>query len=735
MAPEASEQSGASETSPAAREDSVDGGSARSSSDALTALVTHPNTEKRRVPRPRVSCGFCRRRKLKCDLEVPCSSCLAHGEVCEPLERSKKPRPTHQRIEELEAERNALQSFINKLASSSRDQQAVELGQWQQSHRVPTDLAAPSSSSAISPALSVTNSAPPAPSIENVDRTVSGPVSRLHIRDGHATSHGPTSAFFDESEAASSAAVAPLSDAEIKSRLMTFCAEQRHQEMIALALGNLDFDGVQPELAMHLLALHWNRQHHAFLITYRPLFMRDMAGGGPYFSKLLLNAIYFSVAKFSKRPEVFDDVNDPRTAGLRFLRRVKELLGESLDKSRIPTIQALLLLSSSLFALGWQSAPWVYSGIAFRMLSDLGLLHDWRSRVVQGGDFEPADLEIRRRLVWAAFVFDKIISLYQGRAVTLHEFDVKVPPVFYDMFEEGEVWTPFAFPSTGSYTSSPSYSVSTFTELCSLSVLMGRIINTFYAEHSCPDPLQQLAAHNKSLAEWSDRLPACLRYDPSNAAVPVPPPHVLSLYSIYYTLTVLVNRPFLESGHLQTGQVAGECWSRCEFAAKKATAILTRYRETYTLSRAPYLIAYGTYIAATIMVRTAAQQGPTSDAARCLKVCMDGLKENADVNTGARKTLAIIESLVKRLNVAVSEDGVAATQTPTDDLALPSQAAPSVDIDAIMSSFNFNQDMWTVPAYNNLAPVPSNGFQQDSLFGISLLSWPDPSNAVPNESW
>jgi hypothetical protein len=32
---------------------------------------------------------------------------------------------------------------------------------------------------------------------------------------------------------------------------------------------------------MHLLDLHWNRQHHAFLITYRPLFMRDWACNGP----------------------------------------------------------------------------------------------------------------------------------------------------------------------------------------------------------------------------------------------------------------------------------------------------------------------------------------------------------------------------------------------------------------------------------------------------------------------
>ena len=102
------------------------------------------------------------------------------------------------------------------------------------------------------------------------------------------------------------------------------------------------------------------------------VFTRDMASGGPYFSKLLLNAIFFSVSKFSTRPEVYDDPNDQKTAGKRFLRRVRELLGQALDQSSIPTIQAMLLLSSSLFALGHTSAAWLYSGIAFRMIMDLG---------------------------------------------------------------------------------------------------------------------------------------------------------------------------------------------------------------------------------------------------------------------------------------------------------------------------------------------------------------------------
>jgi hypothetical protein len=97
-----------------------------------------------------------------------------------------------------------------------------------------------------------------------------------------------------------------------------------------------------------------------------------MACNGPYFSKLLLNAIYFSVSKFSDRPEVYDDPSNQTTAGQCFIRRIKALLGEALDRSSIPTIQAMLLLSSSLFALGQQSAAWVYSGIAIRMIIDLG---------------------------------------------------------------------------------------------------------------------------------------------------------------------------------------------------------------------------------------------------------------------------------------------------------------------------------------------------------------------------
>jgi hypothetical protein len=171
-------------------------------------------------------------------------------------------------------------------------------------------------------------------------------------------------------------------------------------ESMNYSAGRLDFDEVDPELGMHLLSLHWNRQHHSFLITYRPAFMRDMACKGPYFSKLLLNAIYFGASKFSTRLEMR---SNRRAAGQPFRQRVRELLGGALDRSKITTIQALLIMTSSLFALGDErSAAWLYAGTAFRMIIDLGLHIDDLSLSVSRR-LSDEDFEIRRRVFWGAF--------------------------------------------------------------------------------------------------------------------------------------------------------------------------------------------------------------------------------------------------------------------------------------------------------------------------------------------
>lgn len=430
--------------------------------------------------------------------------------------------------------------------------------------------------------------------------------------------------------------------------------------------GKLDFDGVDPELGMHLLSLHWNRQHHSFLITYRPVFMRDMATNGPYFSKLLLNAIYFGASKFSNRPEVRRVPADARTAGWTFRTRVKELLGSALDRSEITTIQALLVMTSSLFALGDErSAAWLYAGTAFRMIIDLGM-HVDATMLPSTRRLSREDLEIRRRVFWGAFVVDKIQSLYQGRPASLQHFDTRVVLSFLDHYEELEPWQPFAYSDVLSYPASPAYSVSTFTQLCKLSLILNEILNKVYSERtSNRSPHTLTATLNRldmQLKTWYEALPDHLQYtnNTTTGAVP-PPPHVLSLLALYNVLVILLHRPFVSEGHLHTADpsVALSSFTTCTAAASSIIQLLHAYDHTFSIRRAPYLISYATYVAATIFVRVAAQREGVSRAHTNLQSCLDIFKKNQETNWAVRRAQNVILHLMDRMGVHL--DGRTAT--------------------------------------------------------------------------
>ena len=111
-----------------------------------------------------------------------------------------------------------------------------------------------------------------------------------------------------------------------------------------------------------------------------------------------------------------------------------------------------------------------------------GLHYDSLPRTGIEGGLSAEELEIRRRVVWAAFsesprnhaktVYDKIISLYQGRPVSFDERRMHVPFRFLDQYEEQELWTPFAFPINRHYPGAPARAMSTFAAYSSLAVII-----------------------------------------------------------------------------------------------------------------------------------------------------------------------------------------------------------------------------------------------------------------------
>lgn len=437
---------------------------------------------------------------------------------------------------------------------------------------------------------------------------------------GQVEVYGPTSALHGLSPDNPMRQRGTETNEPLRHQLIANSVLQRQQEYHLLRMTTI---GDEPaELALHLLDLHWNRQHHTFLLTYRPAIMRDLVAGGPYCSPFLLNAIFACVSKFSDRLEVRDIPSDPETIGRRFFTRCEELLASEslLSTSKIPTIVGLLLLGSTFNARGMASKGWLYTGYALRMVYDLGLHLDCKA---VGDNAE--DIEIRRRVFWGAFICDKLQSLYLGRPVTFQSCDAHVPRDLLDTMEENELWTPYVDPkspihhnsSLPSVVPTPIHSVSTFQQLCLLSKIMAKIINIFYVVGATAGNARaQLQGVDEALSAWYAALPPHLLFEPwakDPPPSPSPAPNIMILLTTYNSLVILLHRPFV-FGHLRQSSIPAMSWKRCITAARNITSIASTYQEKYTLRRAPYLLSYTVYVACTIHTRnTIASEGARSE--------------------------------------------------------------------------------------------------------------------------
>ncbi|KAJ5526407.1 nitrogen assimilation transcription factor NirA [Penicillium frequentans] len=471
---------------------------------------------------------------------------------------------------------------------------------------------------------------------------------------------GPSSTFHVGSPISQTESLDSKNRSEIdRHRLIANAALQRQKEYDLLRQPSIA--GLPSDLAIHLLDLHWNRQHHTFLLTYRPAFMRDLVQGGSYCSDFLVNAVFACSSKFSERLEVRSDPSRPETAGKLFFDRCDQLLAEQslLTHSSIPTVAGLLMLGSTFNARGQISKGWLYTGYALRMVYDLGLHLDCKE---VAGSAE--DVEIRRRLFWGAFICDKLQSLYFGRPFTLQLRDAHVSRDFMDTFEENELWTPYMDPKVPSNDlvnpSSPTriYSVSVFQHLCSLSKIMTTIIDRFYVVGATGEVARKhLDMIDQRLTTWYRKLPANLHFEPwarnEPDNQPGAAPNNIILLTTFNALIILLHRPFIITGHLQSTDSPAHSWERCITAARNITSLALAYRSAYSLRRANYMLSYAVYVACTIHARNPTIKETTRrrDATSPLTICLRCLDELAIPNCGVSAPAKIIRRLMEANNI------------------------------------------------------------------------------------
>ncbi|KAL7949788.1 nitrogen assimilation transcription factor nirA [Trichoderma barbatum] len=426
-----------------------------------------------------------------------------------------------------------------------------------------------------------------------------------------------------------------------------FGKPQEHHNPVALVyehrLRLLDsLDGVLMDLVVHLPDLHWNRQHHPFLLTYRPALMRDIAQGGRFLSKFLLNAIFACAGKFSCRLEALDDPGDPTTAGGRFFKLCDELMTSMTTKARLLT------------------------GAALRMVYDFGP-HLNHKITLENAE----EIEIYRR-----------------------PRDAHVSHKSNDIMEENEPWAPYIDPisprSYGQALSIPygsTHPVYCFQQLCLLFKIVSRIIDDFYVVGATlAEAMASLEGIDTALIKSEANLPNPIQLGPSSGAALSSRravPNILALHIIYNAAIILLHRPLLAEGHLNLPSAAPTAsWRRCTVATRNITNIAQEYRSRYSLRPAPYLISYGVL---------SAIGGRDSDHSTLLICSLRCLEELPVPNSAVSRPITIIQKLMEAKGVAASL-GANGTDCPNlrslDVDALPPQNVDAEDLEPSLPLFD-----------------------------------------------
>jgi hypothetical protein len=290
------------------------------------------------------------------------------------------------------------------------------------------------------------------------------------------------------------------------------------------------------------LNLHWCWIQPLFNFIYRPAFTRDIQTLGPYYSHTLLNTVLAHSVRWGRsNPTVKATLDEHYEGGALFGKNARGMIFDELtsgaasvpEMCSVPTVQTLLLLSAQECSVGNTAQAWIYSGLAFRIIDHLGICVDGR-RYPGSVHLTDEDVEIRHRLFWSCYFWDKMISLYLGRLPTLQHSSVSPPQVMFDDSADTELWVPFGLLQTGEqqYQATPAYSTSCFTQVCKLSVTFNEILTHMY------DPIQPntyaqmqecLKKQGPAMREWWEQLPPHLRIDTADMPTVAPPSHIVTL--------------------------------------------------------------------------------------------------------------------------------------------------------------------------------------------------------------
>ncbi|KAF9551867.1 hypothetical protein EC957_004191 [Mortierella hygrophila] len=364
----------------------------------------------------RISCQECRRRKTRCNYDGQgdkCSTCARIGTPCifsqkngvvldmDKVMEENNPHLVHQREKEQRAkERERERDLLQAGLSSSH----------------------PSSGFATRPNRS--NSAGGMPGRSSSTEDLSHVMGRLQI-DNYGIAPHTLRCFSqvagdNDSAEPSSGESSAIESVEPSTSTVTHDPDQpfhkRRSNSDAISGTQQRTRGrseplvdIQPDL----IDLYFQHVHPFLLIIHKPSFLRRLYDPKDPVPDFLLAAIYAVASQYT--PGRVQD-------GRRYFDLWLSRLDDTLDKPRLSTIQALLLIikyQESVKHNGFYFRTYMYAQMVIVLARELQLHKT--SPVSMKLDKESH--EVRRRLFWSIFVLDQFISVSQGRSMSFRDVE------------------------------------------------------------------------------------------------------------------------------------------------------------------------------------------------------------------------------------------------------------------------------------------------------------------------
>ncbi|GEM10769.1 cytoplasmic protein [Rhodotorula toruloides] len=395
------------------------------------------------------------------------------------------------------------------------------------------------------------------------------------------------------------------------------------------------------------------------------------------YSPLLHNALLSLACSLSDDQRLRDRADAKELSG-----RAKSLVEDEGERPMLSTLQGLLLLGSYHSGNGLQGLGYLYSGIAFRMSHTLGLGID-ASAYVSRGLLTEETRNARDRVMWCAYVQDKLWSSYVGRNPSILRNIIEIALPVVDVDRDKELWSPL--PIAGDSLTKPlsGQLSSTFHWTCRLAVIEEKILVLVYA-------LRVQLYSAQVLNRVSElHLPVDLRIAPQTSKPP--PPHVCMLNCMYQFCIILLHRPYYVRHNSPNVPINDSAIKRCNSAATRIVALFELYQRSPGLRYAPIsatqiaFAAATTHLLALVNADAAGQKKRAMDAREATRSCGRILRGMGKAWPCAVQTADIFDGLIQKWmpeqpgEESASDAGPAGVTAPAPADPLQSAAVQALD--------------------------------------------------------